>query len=279
MNNLSPFDNFTFFGNMEMNKFTRRFILLASIVAVHFFSAAQLPETAKKKKDKFPSYFGLQYKPLIPGNFLGKSSFEVTQDQLYAKFSQKLGYSFGASVRIGLTKLISLETGINMVQRNYGINFAVADSNLYAENRFEIVNYDIPLNLLVYIQLSEKLFMNTSIGGSFIYYPTNVATKMMLDKGHAFIHEGRRVSKVAAEFNANVGMEWRTEKNGIFYVGMTGKVPFKPIYNIAAIYSKESYTKTAVGEMTGTYLSLDFRYYFPNIAQKGKQFIHGPVDQ
>jgi hypothetical protein len=279
MNNFSLINNLTFFGNMGISKIIRRFIIVGYLIQISFFSAAQQPQNARLKKDKFPSYFGLQFKPLIPGDFLGKSTFEVSQDQLYAKFSQKLGYSFGASVRIGLTKLISLETGINMVQRNYNIDFAVADSNLYASNQFETVNYDIPLNLLIYIQLSERIFMNTSFGGSFIYNPTNVATKMTLDKGHAFIHEGRRVSKAAAEFNANVGIELRTEKNGIFYVGVTGKVPFKPIYKIAAIYSKESYTKVATGEMTGTYLSLDFRYYFPNVAPKGQQFINGPIDQ
>lgn len=279
MNNIVPIDNFTFFGNMGLNKTIRRFILLGIFIQLHFFIAAQQPVRPTLKKEKFPSYFGLQFKPLIPGDFLGKSTVELSQDELYAKFSQKYGYSFGASVRIGLTKLISLETGINMVQRNYDIDFAVADSNLYAKNSFGIINYDIPLNLLVYIQLTDKLFMNTSVGGSFIYNPTNVATKLTLDKGHAFIHEGRRSSKAAVDFNANVGMEWRTEKSGIFYIGLTGKVPFKPIFKIAAIYSKGSYTKTAIGDITGSYLSLDFRYYFPNIAPKGKQFIHGPIDQ
>ena len=264
---------------MSLNKVIRRFIFLGFIIQMHFFVAAQDPAPARLKKEKFPSYFGLQFKPLIPGDFLGKSTLEVAQDQLYAKFTQKFGYSFGASVRIGLTKLISLETGINMVQRNYKIDFAVADSNLTATNAFGIINYDIPLNLLIYIQFTDKLFMNTSFGGSFIYNPTNVATKITLDKGHAFIHEGRRASKAAAEFNANVGMEWRTEKSGIFYVGITGKVPFKPIFDVAAIYSKGSYTKVATGSMTGTYLSLDFRYYLPNIAPKGPQFIHGPIEQ
>lgn len=279
MNNISVSDNFTFFGNMHISKAIRRFILLGCIIQLHFFSAAQDVAPARLKKEKFPSYFGLQFKPLIPGDFLGKSVVEIKQDQLYAKFTQKFGYSFGASVRIGFTKLISLETGINMVQRNYNIDFAVADSNIYAKNTFGTVSYDIPVNLLIYIQLSDKIFMNTSFGGSFIYNPTNVATKVTLDKGHSFVHEGRRASKAAVDFNANVGMEYRTEKNGIFYIGLTGKVPFQPIYKIAAIYSKGSYSKIATGELTGTYLSLDFRYYLPNIAPKGKQFIHGPVDQ
>ncbi len=264
---------------MYFSKAILRIIFLGYFIPMHFLAGAQENTPSRLKKEKFPSYFGLQFKPLIPGDFLGKSITEVQNEQLHAKFTQKFGYSFGASVRIGLTKLISVETGINMVQRNYVIDFALADSNLYAKNTFGIINYDIPLNLLVYIQLSDQLFMNTSVGGSFIYNPTNVATKRTLDKGHAFLHEGRRTSKAAVEFNANVGMEWRSEKSGIFYVGLTGKVPFKPIFNVAAIYTKGSYSKMATGSITGSYLSLDFRYYFPNIAPKGKQFIHGPIEQ
>ena len=279
MNNFSSSNNFTFFDIMRYRKVFKRIILLGCIIQLHFFSFAQENNPPRLKKEKFPSYFGLQFKPLIPGDFLGKSTTEVQDEQLYAKFTQKFGYSFGASVRIGLTKLISLETGISLVQRNYAIDFAIADSNLYAKNTFGIINYDIPLNLLIYIQLSDKLFMNTSVGGSFIYNPTNVATKLVLDKGHAFIHEGRRTSKGAFEFNANVGMEWRSEKSGIFYVGLTGKVPFKPIFDVAAIYTKGSYTKIATGSIVGSYLSLDLRYYLPNIAPKGKQFIHGPIEQ
>lgn len=279
MNNFPLNENFTFFGNMSLSKSIRQFILFGIIFQMHLFANAQENNPPRLKKEKFPSYFGLQFKPLIPGDFLGKSTLEISEQQLYAKFTQKFGYSFGASVRIGLTKLISIETGINMVQRNYSVDFAVADSNVYAKNTFGIINYDIPLNALIYIQLTDKLFMNTSIGGSFIYNPTNIATKTTLDKGHAFIQEGRRTSKVAAEFNANVGMEWRSEKSGIFYVGVTGKVPFKPIFKVAAIYTKGSYSQTAIGQMTGAYLSLDFRYYLPNIAPKGQQFIHGPIEQ
>lgn len=232
-----------------------------------------------EKKEKFPSYFGVQLKPLIPGDFLGTSQLKLNDQQFYATFTQKLGYSFGATVRIGITKLISLETGINQVQRNYNIDFSIPDSNLYAKNDFGIINYDIPVNALFYIQLSEKFFMNASLGGSLVYNPTNVATKLSLDKGNVFIHEGRRYSRTGFETNANFGVELRTEKSGIFYLGISGRVPVKPIFQVAAVYERQSYKRVAFGDMSGTYLSFDIRYYFPNIRNKGPQFRPGPVEQ
>lgn len=241
------------------------------------FLLAQQPRP--EKREKFPSYFGLQFKPLIPGNFLGTSQVKVSDKEFFATFTQTFGYSFGANVRIGLTKLISLETGINQVQRNYNIDFSIPDSNLYAKNNFGMVNYDVPLNALFYIQLSEKFFMNASLGGSIVYNPTDVATKTVDNKNNAFIHEGRRYSRVGFEMSANFGVEFRTEKSGIFYLGTSGRIPVKPIFQVAAVYERQYYKRVAIGDMIGTYLSFDIRYYLPNIKNKGTQFIPGPIEQ
>lgn len=254
------------------------------LFVVHFLSVsgaffAQTTVEKREKKEKFPSYFGLQFKPLIAGNFLGSSQLKLNNEQFFAVVNQKFGYTFGANVRIGLTKLISLETGINQVVRNYNIDFSIPDSNLYVQNDISFLNYDIPFNALIYIQLSDKIFMNGSLGGSMVYNPSDVATKLALQGGNVFIQEGRRFSKVGFEMNANFGGEYRTEKNGIFYVGISGRIPLKPIYQIAAVYERQSYSKVAVGNLIGTYVSFDFRYYLPNIKNKGVQFIPGPIEQ
>ncbi len=260
-------------GDSNMKFFLTILFFINGTIDLH----AQL--NRPEKREKFPSYFGLQFKPLIPGNFLGTSQVNVNDGELFATFTQKFGYSFGANVRIGLTKLISLETGINQVQRNYNIDFSLPDSNLYAKNDFGMVNYDIPLNALFYIQLSEKFFMNASLGGSVVYNPTDVATKLALEHGNVFIHEGRRYSRVGFEMSANFGVEYRTEKAGIFYFGTSGRIPLKPIFQVAAVYEHQSYKRVATGQMIGTYLSFDIRYYLPNIRNKGTQFIPGPIEQ
>lgn len=232
-----------------------------------------------KKRDKFPSYFGFQYKPLFAGDFLGTSTTNLSEGTFSATVKQKFGYSFGASVRVALTRYISLETGFNLVQRNYNIAYDLPDSSLQAKGRLSMQNYDIPLNGLVYIQLGEQLYMNTSLGVSMVYRPSNVVDTTLVPPYSIFALEGRRTSKVGLEMNANVGFEYRTESSGIFYVGISARVPFQPIYDVAGVYQRSSTKIVAVGQLTGTYLSLDFRYFLPNMRNSGTQFKPGPIEQ
>lgn len=231
-----------------------------------------------QKKERFPSYFGFQFKPLIPGDFLAKSQITVTNGNFSGVFTQKYGYSFGAMTRIGITKLISFETGINQVNRNYAIDFAFPDSSLYGSTSFGVVSYDIPVNAMIYIQLSEKFFSNASLGASFVYYPSNVGATLPVENKILFSAEGKRNRLFDCELNANFGFELRTEKNGFFYLGASAKIPFAPIFTVAAVYEyPSSDAVTATGEVNGAYLSLDLRYFFPNIKSKGKNTPDGPI--
>lgn len=227
-----------------------------------------------QKRERFPSYFGFQFKPLIPGDFLAKSQITVRDGNFSGIFTQKYGYSFGAMTRVGLTKLISLETGINQVKRNFSVAFNHADSSLTGNVNFGVVSYDIPLNAMIYIQLSEKVFTNASIGSSLVYYPSNVGTLTEVGNKIAFSAEGRRMHRFAAEINANFGFELRTKKDGFFYIGASAKVPLAPIYKVAATYQFASEeTVVATGLVNGAYLSMDFRYFLPYSKSKEKEKI------
>jgi hypothetical protein len=248
------------------------------LVVVILLSA--LFSVAFSQQQKFPSYFGIQFKPVIPGDFLAKSEITTRNGNFTGVFQQKYGYSFGGITRIGFTKLISFETGINLVRRNYNINFSLPDSSLSGKGDVGIVSYDIPINAMIYVQLSKEFFMNASIGSSFVYYPSNVATIVPVDSKVVFQAEGRRNRRFDAEVNANTGFEWRTEKNGFFYIGASAKLPFAPIFKVAAIYkfpSEESVV--AISEVNGAYISLDFRYFFHNTKRKGLPQQTGPIIQ
>jgi hypothetical protein len=262
--------------NSKMNLKTTFFVLILVLFGsfTDNFSLAQL------KKEKVNSYFGLQFKPLIPGDFLGESEMTLRNGGFSANYSQQFGYTFGASVRIGITDLISIETGINQVQRNYNIDYSYSDSSISASDNFGIINYDVPVNALVYIKLSEEFYMNASLGGSMVFNPSNVAKLTFPGGLHEFIHEGRRRSRMGFEINANVGFEWRTEKAGFFYLGASGRIPIRPIFDVAAAWGYQTSTEQiyAIGEMNGTYLSIDLRYYLPNIKNKGTQPIKGPIE-
>lgn len=253
-----------------------KFLVFGILIFLTQFACAQT------KREKVPSYFGLQVKPIFPTRFIGDPVLTQLDSGFQTTFSQRTGYSFGGVVRVGLTKLLALETGINMNQRNFDIEMAKLDSNVFATNDLSFLTYDIPINALVYIKLDERWFMNTTIGTAMSYNPTNVGVKTLPGGYHTFKHTGL-AKKVIFELNAEVGFEFRTDKNGFFYLGGSGRVPFEPLFYLKSQYAYQGYIITVdaenQGKVDGSYLSINFKYFFPNIKNKGTQFQNGPITQ
>ncbi len=245
-----------------------------------------LAQDSKKspKKERVPSYFGLQVRPVFPTRFIGSPTLNLNtadSDPLYVTTTlrQKMGYSFGATVRAGLTKLIALETGINFTQRNFDIDMALPDSSIYGSNDLSFISYDIPINALFYIRLADQWYMNASLGVAMSFSPTNVQAETNPRSVHFFRQTGLVDSKVGFDLNANIGFEFRTEKSGFFYLGGSGRVPFKPIFTLLSEHHYQGYATYIYGDVDGSFLSIDFKYFFPNINNKGTQFKGGPIVQ
>ena len=191
--------------------------LFVSVLCVVFYCHVVFGQSVK---EKIPAFFGLQYKLILPGDFLAPSSVLVENQSLNAKFQIQTAYSFGAITRIGLSKLLSLETGINQVKRKYQIDFHHTDSSYSGKAHLSMINYDMPLNWMVYVQLSKTFYMNASLGASLVFFPSNVGTIDTTKYGR-FIAEGRRLKHFGGTLNTNLGFEWRTKKLGFFYLGLS----------------------------------------------------------
>lgn len=252
-------------------------MLIFLVLFLALNSADSFSQGAYKKEAD--NYFGFQYKPLIPVSVVGDRPFDLGEGAFNSTITPRLGYTYGGVVRIGINELMAIETGISYTKRNFSIDYEVPDSSLYASDGLSYINFDIPVNFLVYIKLSDKFYMNSSLGTSFIYYPSNVRTVINPEGIHQFIFEGRRVSFFSADINANVGFELRTEKNGIFYIGMSGKIPLSPVLEIATEYRYDTQKLVAFSEIQGAQVSLDFKYFIPYVPTKGPQFKGGPIDQ
>ncbi len=252
----------------------RSFIILFVLFSSTCFSQTKKPA----KRERFPSYFGLQVRPVLPTRYIGEPNLSLTNEGFSTTISQRIGYSFGGTVRAGLTKLLAFESGINYTQRHYDITMAVADSGVTANNDLTIICYDIPINALVYVQLSEQFYMNASLGAALTFKPTSVGILNLPGGKHSFTHTGVVTSKGSIDFNANVGFEFRTEKNGFFYLGGSARIPFQPLFEMVAQYTYDGYENTVIGSMDGTFLAVDFKYFFPNIQNKGVQFQDGPIE-
>lgn len=232
---------------------------------------------SNQKREKFPSYFGLQVKPVFPTQFIGTPSTTFSNGEFSTTVSQKMGYSFGGTVRAGFTKLLAFETGLNFTQRNFGIDMSIADSNVFATNSISFIQYDMPLNLLVYVQMSERFYMNASLGPAITFKPTDVGVLTKPGGLFTFTHTGVVRKKAGIELNANFGFEFRTDKIGFFYLGGSGRIPIGPVFDMVAKYEYQGIKKLAYSEIDGSYLSLDFKYFFPNIRNSGVQFQNGPI--
>ena len=218
------------------------------------------PKFASAQENIFTA--GFQYKPIFASSFLGTGPKTVSQNGIDFSVSQKFGYCTGMILRRGFTKKISLEFGINYVKRNYGLS--ITDTTYTGKSNFTIIGYEIPVQGLIFIRLGEKLFMNASAGLSCDMYPSNIATS-----GTYFKHHSTRYSLFQSSVLANIGYEYRTVKNGYFYLGASYHQPFTYFYQSSINY-------TPVNEVThmklrGNYLTLDFRYFFHEDPLKPKK--------
>lgn len=231
------------------------FIIVALLIGISTFSQSNKKKSAQEAK------FGLQFKPIVPINYFGAGPQNITDTIVDMTVSSKFGYNLGMVVRKDFSQLLSFETGINYTRRNYKIESyeAIRDTSDYSE--FGFVAYQIPVQALVYIRLSENLFMNTSGGFAFDFYPSHVQSR-----GDNYLIENLSFKRYWMHFSvlANVGFEWRTEENGGFYLGASFVNPIQKIISTRINYYYGNTEKKQYElQQPGTYITVDLRYFFP----------------
>jgi hypothetical protein len=229
-------------------------------------------------KEHFPSYFGVQVRPVLPTRFIGSPILTLSNKEYTTTIQQKIGYSFGGTLRAGFTNTLAFETGINFVQRNYAVRMAVPDSNVNAENSFSFISYDIPMNCLMYIKMSEKVYVNGSLGLYLSYKPTDVGIVTLPGSYFSFTHTGWVKHKTAFGINANMGVEFRSKKRGFYYIGGSACVPFSPVFNLTTQYKYQGFKNTLNASVDGSFFTIDFKFFFPNIKTRDNTFINGPIE-
>ncbi|MDG1428732.1 MAG: hypothetical protein P8H56_07840 [Crocinitomicaceae bacterium] len=238
---------------------------------------AQSKPKSLKRKGALPAYFGVEVRPVFPSKFLGETYLELESQGFVTTLTQKPGYGFGGIVRAGITKLIAFESGINFTRRNFDLTMELADSNSYAEDQLGFIEYAVPINGLFYIQLSKELFMNASIGVAITYQPTDIGVVNQPGGLHTYRHTGLTREKVGASLNADLGFEYRTKKQGFFYLGGSARVPFAPLFDLVADWEYQGNFIRVDGPVDGSFLSIDLKYFFPIVRNKGPQPELGPL--
>jgi hypothetical protein len=206
---------------------------------------------------------GIQLKPIFPVDFLGTGSQSEVQNTVHFDLALKSGFSGGMFIRRGITDLIAIEGGINYVKRTY--NFKISEGSYSASSGFRMIGYEIPLSALIYIRLGEQLYMNVSMGASADMYASNVS---VFDDYYRVYTVRKNTFQPAVI--ANVGWEYRTEKSGAFYIGSSFHRPFSYEFVTRIDYKKPPVDETFYNSIGGSYLTVDFRYFFHEDAQKKK---------
>lgn len=211
--------------------------------------------------------FGVQVKPVIPFSFFEPVS-NLQREHLTSSLELTGGFAFGMTVRTGITKAISFEVGIDQITRRY--DFAIAnDTNGYAEaGKLRFVGYEVPITLLVYIRLGERTWMNNALGASVDFYPGDVKKELQYAQAYYFRRNWAQVGVVG-----NIGVEYRTERSGYFYLGATFHRPFGEMAkaDVTWLDRYTGYTPYRLSTyLSGSYLTVDLRYYFHEDPDKAR---------
>ena len=252
-----------------------RYLFILFLLSNHFTSTTQ-----NSKNYKTPYYFCFQFKPLFPTRFIGESSSSYSNQGYDVVISQQLGYSFGGVVRVGITELIGIETGLNFFQRYYNVDMSLPDSSIQTSNSFGFIQYDLPINALFNVKLSKKWLMNASIGTSICYKPSSVGVINNPLGKHEFFNIGLVDinKKVNVDLNGHFGFEFRTERYGFFYLGGCSRIQTAPLFNLLSRYRYGTYEVDNYGPVSGSFLALEFKYFVPNNGGDGQKFERGPIE-
>lgn len=201
--------------------------------------------------------FGMQVKPVFPLPYFDPVV-NLEQPHLTGKIELTGGFAFGMSVRVGLTKTISIETGLGQIKRRYSFSMANDTSGYSESSEVRYIGYELPINALVHIRLGEKTYMNTSLGFAADFYPSDV--QQDIEEGRIYLF---RKNWAQLAVLGNIGVEYRTYKSGIFYLGATFHRPFNTMA-VADLtyYGPNFFPYTMRGDLNGSYLTVDLRYYF-----------------
>jgi len=204
---------------------------------------------------------GFQIKPMIPNKFISPGDLESSRDWISAEYEADGGLSMGMVIRKGLTKSISLETGISYVRRDYGISVLDTDSLFQADMSYSFINYQLPIQGLIYTRLTDKLWMNASGGVGVNFYPSN-AQNVTLDYRQTTFRTGK-IDWIKFSLLANYGFEYRTKDSGFFYLGISLDRPFTDIAVArATIRRSNGEERFTDGIYSGSYVTIDLRYFF-----------------
>ncbi len=205
---------------------------------------------------------GLQIRPIFKNQFFNSGNTAFEQDKISYEIKPELGYSYGMVIRTRATEKLFLETGINYVRRNYLFTLEDQDSAVFISSAFGVIEYEIPVSILVYIRLSDRIYMNTSTGISL-----NMFKKSEIEPKDNLNYMFQRSTWIIPGIIANFGWEYRTSSFGSFYLGASYQFPLSKVITMHVDYYKNIGVESMSTKVGLAFITFDFKYFFPEKAK------------
>ncbi len=233
-------------------------VVIALSIFSSVFTFAQTNEDSKHLTS-----VGFQVRSISPVGVTGKNTYHISSNGFETRISQQAGFAIGAVIRTNLSEKFAIETSINFTHRRFNMEVSIPDSNVFGSSDMTFIEYDIPINAIMYTQLSDRMFLNSSLGVAIRYQPSDTRVFLYPEDRHYFTLYGLRNNKIGGNFNASLGCEYRTEKAGSFYLGGSARLPFQSLFEYAATYNYDGNVTDISSRIDGSFLSLDVKYLLP----------------
>jgi len=238
-------------------------------VVLIFFLLSLFPLSLLSQKVPPKLSFGVELRILQNVGVLNLDSVvlvdEAQQFRGVYEFSGGLGFS--GIVRIKLTDIWNIETGISYTRQRYSLNFRDLVTSETDISEVNVISYQIPVKGLVYIRMADQLFANVTLGVAANFVASNVEA---FGLGNEYSFGGLRRAVVGGAILGGIGVEYRTEEDGYFYLGGSFNQPFDDIMTAQINYRRDGTPPgfAARGVISGAYFSIDLRYFFPTKEDK-----------
>ncbi len=242
--------------------------LLFSLCAAGGASAQTFTED-----DRFAVTAGIELRRIQNFSVLSAdSSVLIDPDQNFrASYQLQSGFGFGGVIRLRLSRIWNVESGLYFTRRRYRFGIRDLQEPFDSRTEFRVMGYEIPFKGLIYIQLGDQLFMNVAMGVALNFTASDV-----IAAERTYNIKGFKPAWVRLGILGNVGFEWRTEKDGYFYIGATWhQIPgeimrtevnyFRPAENSPGQFLPSGRQR---GILDGTYFSIDLRYFINPVVKK-----------
>ena len=209
--------------------------------------------------------FGFQLRPIVPNSYLNTAVESSSLPNFTYSAKSNVGISFGAIIRKPLGKFWNLETGLNFVKRSYSLGFNLNDSvQVNSKQNMTFIAYEIPIQALIYVRLGKAWYMNASAGISLDFFPSETETfssEKVDSSYYDFSQKTYRIKWSALAAQSNLGFEYRTEKQGYYYIGASFHRPFGRIAGSQGLVETISGSERLWLSLSGSYFSIDLKYF------------------